>query len=109
MERESTAISVPDKVFNDMRLCSSGIIHIEGERKLLDTNGQVHSLINENVLIEIGAAIALFKNRVILLCKKGIQLPSNLQGLYRCEYDGEQLDYQATMKLLRTFSEFRKA
>ncbi|MBE6586639.1 MAG: hypothetical protein E7645_09030 [Ruminococcaceae bacterium] len=63
---------------------------------------------NENVLIEIGAAIALFKNRVILLCKKGIQLPSNLQGLYRCEYEGEQLDYQATMKLLKTFSEFRK-
>lgn len=108
VERESTAISVPDKVFNDMRLCSSGIIHIEGERKLLDASGQEYSLINENVLIEIGAAIALFKNRVILLCKKGIQLPSNLQGLYRCEYEGEQLDYQATMKLLKTFSEFRK-
>lgn len=108
VEREATAISVPDKVFNDMRLCCSGIIHVEGERKLLDIDGNEHSLINENVLIEIGAAIALFKNRVILLCKKGTQLPSNLQGLYRCEYEGEQLDYQATMKLLKTFSEFRK-
>lgn len=108
VERESTAISVPDKVFNDMRLCCSGIIHIEGERKLLDVEGNEHSLINENVLIEIGAAIALFKNRVILLCKKGTKLPSNLQGLYRCEYEGDQLDYQATMKLLKTFSEFRK-
>ena len=108
VERESTAISVPDKVFNDMRLCCSGIIHVEGERKLLDVEGNEHSLINENVLIEIGAAIALFKNRVILSCKKGTQLPSNLQGLYRCEYEGEQLDYQATMKLLKTFSEFRK-
>lgn len=108
VERESTAISVPDKVFNDMRLCCSGVIHVEGERKLLDVEGNEHSLINENVLIEIGAAIALFKNRVILLCKKGTKLPSNLQGLYRCEYEGDQLDYQATMKLLKTFSEFRK-
>lgn len=109
VEREATAISVPDKVFNDMRICGAGVIHIEEERKLLDSEGKEYTLINENVLIEIGAAIALFNNRVILLCNKGIQLPSNLQGLYRCEYEGEQLDYQATMKLLKTFSEFRKA
>ncbi len=108
VERETTAISVPDKVFNDMKMCNAGVIHIEGERKLLDTEGQEHSLINENVLIEIGAAIALFNKKVILLCKKGTTLPSNLQGLYRCEYEGEQLDYESTMKLLKTFSEFRK-
>lgn len=108
VDRETTAIPVPDKVFNDMRQCFAGIIHIEGERKLLDQEGTEYNLINENVLIEIGAAIALFKNKVILLCKKETKLPSNLQGLYRCEYEGEQLDYDATMKLLKAFSEFRK-
>ena len=108
VERETTAIPVPEKVFNDMRMCSAGLIHIDGERKCIDSEGVEHNLINENVLIEIGAAIALFNSKVILLCKKGINLPSNLQGLYRCEYDGEQLDYQATIKLLKTFSEFRK-
>lgn len=108
VDRETTAIPVPDKVFNDMRQCSAGIIHIEGERKLLDQEGNEYNLINENVLIEIGAAIALFNNKVILLCKKGTNLPSNLQGLYRCEYEGDQLDYASTMKLLKTFSEFRK-
>lgn len=108
VERETTAIPVPDKVFNDMRMCTAGIIHIEGEKELLDSDGNTCTLINENVLIEIGAAIALFNSKVILLCKKGIQLPSNLQGLYRCEYDGEKLEYDSTMKLLKTFSEFRK-
>lgn len=108
VERESTAISVPEKVFSDMRTCCAGIIHIEEEKTLLDASGVEHRVLNENVLIEIGAAIALYGNRIILLCHKGISLPSNLQGLYRCEYDGDKLDYEATMKLLKTFNSFKK-
>lgn len=108
VERESTAISVPEKVFSDMRACCAGIIHIEEEQTLLDANGMEHKVLNENVLIEIGAAIALYGNKIILLCHRGISLPSNLQGLYRCEYDGDKLDYDATMKLLKTFNSFKK-
>lgn len=107
MERETTAIPVPEKVFSDMRECYAGIIHIEGERALIDANGNACKMLNENVLIEIGAAIALYGNRIILLCQKGISLPSNLQGLYRCDYEGDKLDYDATMKLLKTFNSFR--
>ena len=108
VERETTAISVPEKVFSDMRACCAGIIHIEEEKTLLYANGAEHKVLNENVLIEIGAAIALYGNKIILLCHKGISLPSNLQGLYRCEYDGNKLDYDATIKLLKTFNSFKK-
>jgi predicted nucleotide-binding protein len=107
IEHESTAIPVPAKVFSGMRGCQAGIIHITEEQVLLDAQGNEHRIINENVLIEIGAALALYQNKVILLCQKDITLPSNLQGLYKCEYEGEQLDYTATMKLLKTFNEFR--
>lgn len=109
LERETTAIPVPEKVFSDMRECCAGIIHIEEERALIDSEGAQHKMLNENVLIEIGAAIALYGNRIILLCQKGITLPSNLQGLYRCDYEGDKLDYDATMKLLKTFNEFKSA
>jgi len=109
VERESTAIPVPDKVFEDMRACSAGVIHVGSEGELLDEQGNKHIHINQNVLIEIGAAIALYQKRVILLVEKGVTLPSNLQGLYRCEYSGDKLDYDATMKLLKTFNEFRGA
>lgn len=108
LERETTAIPVPEKVFSDMRECCAGIIHIEGERSFIDTEGNAYKILNENVLIEIGAAIALYGNRIILLCQKGVSLPSNLQGLYRCEYEGDKLDYDSTMKLLKTFNSFRK-
>lgn len=107
VERETTAIPVPDKVFDDMRNCDAGIIHIDLEEVPIGDGDQTYRHLNENVLIEIGAAIALYGKRVILLCKKGTTLPSNLQGLYRCEYEGNQLDYASTMKLLKTMQELR--
>lgn len=107
VERESTAIPVPEKVFEDMRACGAGVIHVGAEGKYLDRDGNEHTKINDNVLIEIGAAMALYGKKVILLVEKGVTLPSNLQGLYRCEFEGDKLDYDATMKLLKTFSQFR--
>src|SRR5690606_2333923 len=87
VEKESTAISVPDKVFSDMRDSDAAVIHVEGERELLDKGGNVHHIINENVLIEIGAAIALYGKKFIILSEHTVKLPSNLQGLYRCNYE----------------------
>jgi len=107
VERESTAIPVPEKVFEDMRSCGAGVIHVGAEGKYLDREGTEHSKINDNVLIEIGAAMALYGKKVVLLVEKGVTLPSNLQGLYRCDFEGDRLDYEATMKLLKTFSQFR--
>jgi len=106
VERESTAIPVPEKVFEDMRSCGAGVIHVASEGKYTDKDGE-HSKINENVLIEIGAAMALYGKKVILLVERGVTLPSNLQGLYRCDFEGDRLEYDATMKLLKTFSQFR--
>lgn len=78
VERESTAIPVPDKVFEDMRSCAAGVIHVGAEGKYVDSSGNEHTKINDNVLIEIGAAMALYGKKVILLVEKGVALPSNL-------------------------------
>jgi len=107
VERESTAIPVPEKVFEDMRSCGAGVIHVGSEGKYLDREGTEHSKINDNVLIEIGGAMALYGKKVVLLVEKGVTLPSNLQGLYRCDFEGDRLEYDSTMKLLKTFSQFR--
>lgn len=107
IEREATAIPVPEKVFEDMRSCGAGVIHVGAEGKYLDDEGTERSKFNDNVLIEIGAAMALYGKKVVLLVERGITLPSNLQGLYHCDFEGDRLDYEATMKLLKTFSQFR--
>jgi predicted nucleotide-binding protein len=89
-----------------MRSCSAAIVHVGVERVLLDEAGNQHPQINPNVLIEIGAAMALYNRRFVLLVERGVTLPSNLQGLYEVRYEGEQLEFDATMKLLEVFSTF---
>jgi predicted nucleotide-binding protein len=90
-----------------MRACGAAIIHIGSEMKLLDAEGKEHVVLNENVLIEIGAAMALYGEKFILLVEKGVKLPSNLSGLYEVRYEGEKLEYEATMKLLKALSELK--
>lgn len=105
-QRESFSMPVPDKVMNDMRSCSAAIVHVGVEKVLMDEKGDQYPQINPNVLIEIGAAMALYPKRFVLLVEKGVGLPSNLQGLYEVRYEGEQLEFDATMKLLEVFSSF---
>lgn len=50
--------------------------------------------------------MALYDDKFILLVEEGIELPSNLQGLYECRYKGDELDMPATMKLMKAFNEF---
>lgn len=100
VEMQSTSEPVPDKVMNDMRSCAGAIIHVDYEQAPTDSQTNEHRVINSNVLIEIGAAMALYGRRFILLVREGIDLPSNLQGLYLVRYSDEVLDSDATIRLL---------
>jgi predicted nucleotide-binding protein len=108
VEKQSVSQPVPDKVMNDMRECGAAIIHVEGEMVLIDSDAKEHVVLNPNVLIEIGAAMALYKKRFILLVKNGVKLPSNLQGLYEVRYEGNTLDGNATIRLLEAINELKK-
>lgn len=107
IQKESVAQPVPDKVMNDMRGCGAAIIHVDGEMKLLDSDAKEHTVINPNVLIEIGAAMALYGRRFILLVREGVKLPSNLQGLYEVRYQGDLLDGAVTIRLLKAINEMK--
>ena len=106
MEHETAAKPVPLKVMDDMRTCKAAVIHVDSAQVLLDMNGDEVDQINENVLIEIGAAMALYGNKFVLLVEEGVILPTNLQGLYECRYKGNELNWTAAMKLLKAFNEF---
>lgn len=107
IHKESVSQPVPDKVMNDMRGCGAAIIHVDGEMKLFDSETKEHTIINSNVLIEIGAAMALYGRRFILLVRDGVKLPSNLQGLYEVRYQGDTLDGVVTIKLLKAINELK--
>lgn len=107
VDRQSVSKPVPDKVMDDMRSCAAAIIHVENEQTLIDSDGEKYPILNPNVLIEIGAAMALYGRRFILLVKDGIKLPSNLQGLYEVRYEGEKLDADATIKVLKALKDIK--
>jgi predicted nucleotide-binding protein len=106
-EHETAAKPVPEKVMDDMRSCQAAVIHVSTEGVLKDKDGKEHPQLNGNVLIEIGAAMALYGKQFILLVEEGVKLPSNLQGLYECRYQGNELSGEATMRLLKAFNAFR--
>lgn len=106
-ERETAAKPVPEKVMDDMRGCRAAVIHVGVDGILFDKEGNELPQINGNVLIEIGAAMALYGRDFILLVEEGVKLPSNLQGLYECRYKGDELNMEATMKLLKAFNTFQ--
>lgn len=107
-DNQTVSQPVPDKVMGDMRACGSAIIHVEDERRLIDQSAKEHVVLNPNVLIEIGAAMALYGKRFILVVKEGVELPSNLQGLYQVRYKGDSLDGTATIRLLGAINDMKK-
>lgn len=106
-ENESVAKPVPDKVMDNMRSCGAAIIHVDTERLLKDEENKPYDVLNPNVLIEIGAAMALYGRRFILLVRQGVILPSNLQGLYEVRYNGDSLDGNSTVRLLEAIMDIK--
>jgi len=105
-ERETTAITIAEKVFGLMKTCNCAIINLSvDDQEQADGGFQI----NPNVLIEIGAALIQYDKRVILLMDKrfSAKLPSNLHGLYRSEYEGDALSFETAMKLQEALSGFR--
>ncbi len=107
VDKQSVSKPVPDKVMEDMRGCGAAIIHVDAEMTLIDKEAKERTVINPNVLIEIGAAMALYGRRFILLVRKGVDLPSNLQGLYEVRYEGDSLDGDATIRLLEAINDIK--
>ena len=61
VEQESTAIPVPQKVFEAMRRCDAAVMCVTADSEAEREDGSYE--INPNVLIEIGAAFVLYDKR----------------------------------------------
>ena len=108
VQSQTVSQPVPTKVMAEMRTCGAAIIHVEDEQHLKDDGGNEVIVLNNNVLIEIGAAMALFGERFILVVKDGVKLPSNLQGLLVLPYKGITLDMEETVKLLEAINDMKQ-
>jgi len=95
-----------ESMMDEMRGCDTAVIHVSADGSRFDVACNEEPRISGDVLIEIGAAMALYGRNFILLVEEGVSLPASLQGLCECRYRGEELDMPATMRLFKAFNNF---
>jgi Predicted nucleotide-binding protein containing TIR-like domain len=104
-----TARPLPHDVMDEMRGCVTAVIHVGFDGLPFDGGRNEEPRISGDVLIEIGAAMALYGRNFILLVEEGVALPASLQGLCECRYSGDELDMPATMTLFKAFNDFTRS
>jgi Predicted nucleotide-binding protein containing TIR-like domain len=91
-------------LMEQMRGCDTAIVQVDANVLPCEAEPRIEA----DVLIEIGAAMALFGRNFVLLVEDSVALPLNLQGLCECRYRGDELNMPAMMELLRAFSGFTR-
>ena len=105
-DKEETPVPIPESKFGIMRDCDCAVITIcavEQERRYSGIY-----VLNSNVLSEISAAYLKYNTQVVLLVERKVDLPSNLKGLNRIEFDNDDLSFDEAMELEKILASFRK-
>jgi hypothetical protein len=99
---ETATAPLLSSLMEQMRGCDTAIVEVDANVLPREAEPRIQA----DVLIEIGAAMALYGRNFVLLVEDQVALPLNLQGLYECRYRGDELNMPAMMELLRAFSGF---
>ncbi|MCW4000483.1 MAG: restriction endonuclease [Candidatus Bathyarchaeota archaeon] len=105
-DKEETAVPLSESKFSIMKECDCAIVTIAAAEQERRYSGLY--LLNSNVVSEINAAYLKYNTQVILLVEKKVELPPNLQGLKRIEYNSDDLSFNAAMDLEKELAGFRK-
>jgi predicted nucleotide-binding protein len=105
-DKEQTTVPIPESKFNVMKNCDCAVINIAAAEQERRYSGIY--VLNSNVISEINAAYLKYNTQVILLVERKIELPPNLKGLKRIEYDSDDLSFNAAMDLNKALADFGK-
>jgi hypothetical protein len=105
-DKEETSVPIPKNKFGLMQNCDCAIINIAAAEQERRYSGLY--VLNSNVISEINAAYLKYNTQVILLLERKIDLPPNLKGLKRIEYDSDDLSFNAAMDLEKALADFKK-
>ena len=105
-DKEETTVPISDGKFGLMRDCDCAIINIAAVEQERRYSGLY--ILNPNVTSEINAAYLKYNTQVVLLVERKVELPSNLKGLKRIDYDSDDLSFNAAMDLDKALADFRK-
>ena len=105
-DKEETAVPISEAKFGLMKGCDCAIVNIAAAEQERRYSGLY--VLNANVNSEINAAYLKYNTQVVLLVERKVDLPANLKGLKRIEYDTDDLSFNAAMDLEKALADFRK-
>ena len=74
--------------------------------KRCDAGVFVITAVDDQLLMQIGAALVHYEQRLLLVVKKGLSLPVDLGGASRCEIE-DQFTWESGLELMRALKRFR--
>jgi hypothetical protein len=83
-----------DKTLAVLGRCEAGVIVITGDA------------IDNQLLLQIGAAMVQFERRLLLVVRKGLNLPSEIGGVQRCEVEDE-ITWDTGLELMRALKRLK--
>jgi hypothetical protein len=105
-DKEETAVPISNNKFGLMKDCDCAIINIAAAEQERRYSGLY--ILNSNITSEIDAAYLKYSKQVVLLVQRKVDLPPNLKGLKRIEYDSDDLSFNAAMDLKKALEDFKK-
>ena len=105
-DKEETTVPIPENKFGLMRNCDCAIVNIAAAEQERRYSGLY--ILNSNIISEINAAYLKYNTQVILLVERKVDLPPNLKGLKRIEYDNDDLSFNSAMDLKQILEDFQK-
>ncbi|MDQ3755301.1 MAG: hypothetical protein M3371_11295 [Acidobacteriota bacterium] len=97
---EDNSASLRTRTSAAMRRCEAGVFIITAADCLPEAENN-RSAFDGHLLMEISAAFMLYDRRVILLCETSVEVPPPFRDLRRIELRGEELTWEAGVKLLK--------
>jgi len=105
-DNEETPVPISENKFGLMKNCDCAVIIISAIEQERRYSGIY--VLNSNVLTEISAAYLKYYMQIVLVVERKVELPSNLKGLFRIEYDNDDLSFDAAMELEKILADFKK-
>ncbi len=105
-DKEDSSVPISENKFGLMKDCDCAIIDISAAEQERRYSGIY--ILNSTVVSEISAAYLKYNTQVILLVEKKVDLPSNLKGLKRIEYDNDDLPFTAAIDLEKALAGYKK-
>ncbi len=100
VQRDSSlGTPVAPATLEGMRRCQIGLILVTSADVRRDAAG--NETLATTLQIEIGSAFVHFARRVVLLCGKHVPMAENLKDLSRCEFEGDELNWDTGIEVLR--------